>query len=127
MCGQMCGLWHSTSVYSSCIWSFGVPSLWSIVFAPSLSPTHVQRSRRRGHKRVLANMQQYWKTFSGSPGWGTRGIASMGLEAYVLGVTGGLCLGLTFSVAAYRPFLVFVCLLSVFHITEWMFAAVYHT
>ena len=56
-------------------------------------------------------------------------MASVGLEGYLLGVGGGVAITLATFVAApsVRPFLMFCALLSVFHMTEFLFAAVYHS
>lgn len=70
----------------------------------------------------------YWTSFKNSPGWSPRGLAAVGSEAYALGLVGGVVGTLAFSSSeSVRPFLTFCFLLSLFHMTEFLFAAVYHS
>lgn len=72
---------------------------------------------------------KYWQSFADSPGWGPRGMAAVGLEAYALGVGGGIAvaLALTSALPSVTPFLTFCAVLSIFHMTEFLFAAIYHS
>jgi hypothetical protein len=72
-------------------------------------------------------MSLYLQSFLSSPGWGPRGMASIGGEACLLGIVFGASVILSVVVASLRPFLVFCALLSLFHMTEFLFAAVYHS
>jgi protein-S-isoprenylcysteine O-methyltransferase len=67
------------------------------------------------------------QSFLASPGWGHRGMAAIGAEAFGLGVLMGLSVALSVFVTSLRPFFVFCTLLAVFHMTEFLFVAVYHS
>jgi protein-S-isoprenylcysteine O-methyltransferase len=55
-------------------------------------------------------------------------MGAIGGEAYLLGVGGGISFTLAITLgSSLRPFLVFCSLLSLFHMTEFLFAALYHS
>ena len=71
-------------------------------------------------------MQVHLESFLASPGWSARGFAAISAEAFGLGVLGGVSLTVSLAFSAARPFFVFATLMAVFHMTEFLFAAVYH-
>ncbi len=72
-------------------------------------------------------MAAYVQSFLASPGWAPRGMAAVAAEAFGLGSLFGLSVVLSVFVPSLRPFFVFCTLLAAFHMTEFLFAAVYHS
>eukprot|EP01091_Cochliopodium_minus_P009503 TRINITY_DN2351_c0_g1_i2.p1 TRINITY_DN2351_c0_g1~~TRINITY_DN2351_c0_g1_i2.p1 ORF type:complete len:170 (-),score=20.43 TRINITY_DN2351_c0_g1_i2:197-706(-) len=65
--------------------------------------------------------------FISSKGWGRKGIATFAVESFLLGAGFGIGLTLLLTSSTHYGIGSFFMILAIFHFTEFIFSAVYHT